>query len=92
MQTTAHPSRLVRGVLLAALPLAFCGLLVSGTNAEPSSPNTFTVETFPLGVGSTVGMAYDRTNIWVVLGGNSQSLLKVASDGTILATYPRTPT
>jgi hypothetical protein len=88
MQTKIHPPRLIRGVFLAVLSLALGGLLVSGVNAGTSNPNTFTVETFPLGAGSAVGMAYDGTNIWVVLGGNSQSLLKVASDGTILATYP----
>ena len=84
MQTKIQPPRLIRGALLAALPLAFCGLLVSGTNAGTSSPNTLTVETFPLAAGA-VGMAYDGANIWVATG---STVVKVASDGTILSTIP----
>ena len=85
MQTTAHPPRLIRGALRAALPLAFCGLLVSAINAGTSSPNTRTIETFPLGAPAN-GMAYDGANIWVALTNNT--VAKVASDGTILAVFP----
>lgn len=85
------PKRNARfGRTVALSVVATLVLVVNGLVASPAaagqSPDSFSIETFP--VGSTpLGLAFDGTNIWVTdwIG---DALIKVrASDGVILGTY-----
>ena len=81
-------SALVRGIvtLFAVVTLSLASTALSGLPAAGQAPDSFSIETFPVG-SSPIGLAFDGANIWTTdFFGNA--VVKVrASDGVILGTY-----